>query len=221
LTYRKRLYLRLLHFKTGFLQQITCPTARLGRKDKTAPARGPRLQSLIFATLLSLPAAGLATPPSASYREALHQFQAGKFREASATLGDALRQTPLNAASELLLAQCYYRMGDWDRSILHAQSAVRLNPRSAESHLWLGQSYGRKAANDRSLALALKTRHEFERAVELGPTDLDARRDLMEFYLEAPWFLGGSKNKARQQAEAIAAINPAAGARASARLNGK
>jgi tetratricopeptide (TPR) repeat protein len=38
---------------------------------------------------------------------------------------------------------------------------------------------------------------------------VDARLDLAEFYLEAPGVVGGSEQKAREQARAIAVLNPA------------
>src|SRR5215471_6253147 len=50
-----------------------------------------------------------------------------------------------------------------------------------------------------------------ERAVELDPGNVQARADLGEFYAEAPAIIGGGKDKARQQAEALMFLNPAMG----------
>ena len=47
--------------------------------------------------------------------------------------------------------------------------------------------------------------------MDLDPDNLLARRDLMEFYLQAPWILGGSKDKAQAQLEAIASRNATEG----------
>jgi len=72
--------------------------------------------------------------------------------------------------------------------------------------------YGEKAdrANFVTAArLAGKVREEFERAVRLSPNDVDARLDLAEFYAEAPTIVGGGEQKARAQAQSIAALNPA------------
>jgi TolA-binding protein len=52
-------------------------------------------------------------------------------------------------------------------------------------------------------------RAEFERAVALDGNNVSARSDLTEYYLEAPGFLGGDKNKARAQADAVAPHDPA------------
>lgn len=171
--------------------------------------------------LLGLPAprAAAAVPPA--YAQALAEFQAGKYRQASDLLNGALKKAPANAASEILLARCYYEMGDWDSAIQHAQSAAQIESSNPEAHVWLGQALGRKAESQRSFPLALKARREFEQAVALGPTDVDARRDLMEFYLDAPWILGGSKAKARKQVDAISSFNPVQGTLARAQYDSR
>lgn len=176
------------------------------------------VSALLFAGLCSPKAA--AAEPSA-YAQALAQFQAGQYRQASSLLSAALKKTTASAASEILLARCYYEMSDWDGAIQRAQSAVEIEPSNPEAHVWLGQALGREAESRRSFPLAIKARREFEQAVALGPTDVDARRDLMEFYLEAPWILGGSKAKARKQAAAIAAIDPVQGTLARAQYDNR
>jgi tetratricopeptide (TPR) repeat protein len=101
---------------------------------------------------------------------------------------------------------------EWDRGISACELAVNLAPQNSLYHLWLGRIYGEKA--DRAgfisaAGLAKKVRSEFERAVELDPESWQARADLAEFYLEAPGIVGGGKNKARAQADALASLNPA------------
>ena len=57
---------------------------------------------------------------------------------------------------------------------------------------------------------AKKSRAEFEKAVELNSMNAEARTDyLAEFYMEAPGMLGGGKDKALAQAEAMAAYDAA------------
>ena len=57
--------------------------------------------------------------------------------------------------------------------------------------------------------MAKRVRNEFERAVQLDPNSWEARTDLAEFYLEAPGIVGGGKDKARAQADALTTLKPA------------
>jgi tetratricopeptide (TPR) repeat protein len=66
--------------------------------------------------------------------------------------------------------------------------------------------------------LAGKVRNEFEAAVNLNPNNVDARSDLAEFYLEAPGIVGGGSDKAVQQANSLAKLNPARAHWVTARL---
>jgi len=87
-----------------------------------------------------------------------------------------------------------------------------MEPDNGLYHLWLGRTYGEKADRAgflKAAGLAGKVRSEFERAVELSPNNWEARTDLAEVYLEAPGMVGGSKDKARHQADLIAPLNPA------------
>jgi tetratricopeptide (TPR) repeat protein len=76
--------------------------------------------------------------------------------------------------------------------------------------MWLGRAYGEKA-NDviffKAASLAGKVRNEFEAAVRLDSNNVDARSDLGEFYLEAPGMVGGGRDKAEAQAQALATLD--------------
>lgn len=165
------------------------------------------------------PGKGMAAPDIPAYQLALSQYESGQYRDATATLSTALEKSPRSFSIELLLARCYYQLKEWDDAVFHAKSAVEINPSNSEAHLWLGRSYGRKAGASHSLKLAVETRNEFEKAVALSPGNVEARRDLMEYYLEAPWVLGGSKDKAGKEAQTIASLDPLEGSLALARVD--
>ncbi|HEY3129282.1 MAG TPA: tetratricopeptide repeat protein [Acidobacteriota bacterium] len=156
----------------------------------------------------------LALSPSqtdASLQTAHLQFDTGKYSEAARTLRTALSQAPQDARLHYWLARCYYELGDFDNSVNSAERAVGIDPPNSEYHLWLGRAYGGKAEKAHSFSLARKVRREFEEAVRLNPSNVTARRDLIEFYVEAPWIVGGDKDKARRQAEAILALDAVEG----------
>lgn len=134
-------------------------------------------------------------------------LRAGKADEALRTFNALAAKNPNDAQVYNLLCRVYYQLELWDNSVRMAEKSVALKPGNSEYHQWLGRAMGRKAevANPfAAFGLARKVKVEFERAVQLDPMNLSARTDLSEFYLEAPAFLGGDKNKARQQADFVA-----------------
>jgi len=136
---------------------------------------------------------------------------AGSIDDAIAELNSLLSSAPADAELSNLLCRAYYELEDWDRAESSCRKAVANDPEIARFHLWMGRVYGEKADRTNFLAaasLAVKVRAEFERAVQLNPKDLDARLDLSEFYIEAPAIMGGGEQKAREQAQAIAQLNP-------------
>jgi tetratricopeptide (TPR) repeat protein len=150
-------------------------------------------------------AAGADTDPVAL-------LKAGKADEALHALNTTIAHDPDDARAYHLLCRVYFQLEMWDNSVRMAEKAVALDPKNSAYHLWLGRAMGRKAEDANPITafgLARKVRTEFERAVALDADNLPARSDLSEFYLEAPGFLGGDKNKAKQQADYVAQHDPA------------
>ena len=107
--------------------------------------------------------------------------------------------------------------GDSDGAVEILKRAVAQSPKSAEAHFYLGSAYGVKAQSSGmfgAATYAANVKEEFEQAVALNPGYVDARYGLVEFYAAAPGFMGGSFDKALDQAKAIKVIDPIAGHRA-------
>jgi Flp pilus assembly protein TadD len=103
----------------------------------------------------------------------------------------------------------------WEAAVEAGQKAVRDAPESSAAHRLLGQAFGQKAIRASlfsQIGLAKKCRAEFERAVALDPSDPEARVDLVTYYANAPGFLGGSLDKAREQARILNGLDAARGA---------
>jgi tetratricopeptide (TPR) repeat protein len=143
---------------------------------------------------------------------AKEMLAAGRIDDAIAALNNHPSSPAADANTSNLLCRAYYELQDWDRAESACEKAASLDPNNSRFHLWLGRVYGEKADRSNFLiaaGLAPKVREEFERAVDLDPQDVDARLDLAEFYLSAPSIVGGGEQKARAQAQLIAAVNPA------------
>jgi tetratricopeptide (TPR) repeat protein len=138
-------------------------------------------------------------------------LNAGRADDAIRTLDQQIEQSPTDAVAHNLLCRAYYMIEEWDRAIAECERARNLDPNNSLYHLWLGRAYGEKADHAGFLSgagLAKKVRSEFERAVELDPKSWAARSDLAEFYVEAPSVVGGGKEKAAREAEALMPLNP-------------
>lgn len=110
---------------------------------------------------------------------------------------------------------------EYDEATKWFEKAVQLNPKSAVYHDWLGRAYGNQAVRASKFKLpflARKVRSEFETALALDPNNLDVRDDLIQYYIQAPGVLGGSKEKAREMAAEIKKRNAYRGSIAVANL---
>jgi tetratricopeptide (TPR) repeat protein len=156
-------------------------------------------------------ASGFPPDASASLQNASRQFNSGNYSGAVSTLQVAAIANPNNAEVVYWLGRSYYELHDYDNAITNLEKAVQIDSKNSDYHLWLGRAYGGKADREHSFFLAKKVKKEFEEAVAANPSNITARRDLEEFNLEAPWVVGGNKDDAKAQVEAIAAIDPIQG----------
>lgn len=161
--------------------------------------------------LLLVAAAATATAPA--LKPAFDLLNAGRADEALRMLNSHLKSSPEDAEAYNLLARTHFSLHHWDRAIAAGEKAVAIEPNNSSYHMWLGRMYGEKADHSNFVTaarLVKKVRSEFERAVALDDSNLAARTDLAEFYLEAPSFMGGGKDKAMQQATVMKQQNAAA-----------
>jgi tetratricopeptide (TPR) repeat protein len=133
-------------------------------------------------------------------------FEAGKFKEAKTVFEPAFKTNARDAAAAFYLGRIAMEERKNDRAADYFEAATKLDPQNSTYFLWLGRAYGREAQNANVLrqpGLAKKTRNAWERAIQLDADNLDARSDLIQYYVQAPGFLGGSTTKAFEQAEEI------------------
>lgn len=153
-----------------------------------------------------------ASIPDQPLQPVTADLNAGRADAAIARLSLSLATNPEDAEAHNLLCRVHYQEQRWDDAIRECEAAVHLMPSNSEYHLWLGRAYGEKADSIHSIrayGLAKKVRDEFERAVQLDGTNVDALSDLGEFYTAAPGIVGGGKKKAAGVAQALEAYGPA------------
>jgi len=120
-----------------------------------------------------------------------------------------------------LIGRNQFMLGEFKKASESYQQALTADPSNSDYEHWLGKALGKRADTASPFtapSLASKARQHFEKAVALNHRNKEAVDDLFEYYLEAPGFLGGGLDKAARLAESIAAIDPAEGLWAQARI---
>jgi tetratricopeptide (TPR) repeat protein len=140
-------------------------------------------------------------------------FDERKFAEASKILLPIKNDSPDYAEAQFYLGRIAFEAKKYDDAEDYFENAVEKNDKVAYYHSWLGNTYGviaQEANVIKQGMLAPKMKKEWEKAVALDPSDLES---LIQFYLQAPGFIGGSVDKAKEVANQIIKIKPAEGHR--------
>lgn len=142
---------------------------------------------------------------------ARQQFDQGQYGAAMSTLESAQSQNPAIADIYFWMGRALFEIHDFNSAIAQFQKAISLDGSISIYHDWLGRAFGSKADKEKSFFVARNAKGQFEAAVKLDPSNVAARRDLADYCMQAPWIVGGNKEEALSQVNAIAAINPVEG----------
>ena len=118
------------------------------------------------------------------------------------------------AAAQYYLGRVAFDEKKYDDASNYFEEAVEANNRVADYHNWLGNTYGtiaQEANVFKKGILAPKMKKAWENAIALDAKNLEARTSLIQYYLQAPGFMGGSIVKAKEVAHQIIKLKPAEG----------
>jgi tetratricopeptide (TPR) repeat protein len=144
----------------------------------------------------------------------IQYYENGELDQAKSFFEDYLDSNKKSAEANYWMGRIIFDENDFNDASDYFEKAAELDEGNAHYHMWLGHSYGRwtqEASRLRQPFLAGKSRSNYEKAVELAPENIEARESLIEFYIQAPGFLGGGRDKAEDQASAIMDLNKEAG----------
>ncbi|NUN70495.1 MAG: tetratricopeptide repeat protein [Bacteroidetes bacterium] len=141
-------------------------------------------------------------------------LNAKKYAEARAYFEQAVQRNGKDAESHYFLAMTLMIEQQLDEAEESVDEAIDINDGVSKYHLLRGQILGQQAMTANVLSqglLAPKIKNAFQRASELDPSNVDARLALYNYYVMAPGFMGGSTDKAFDQANAIVKLEPLRG----------
>jgi tetratricopeptide (TPR) repeat protein len=142
-------------------------------------------------------------------------FDQEEYAQAKEVLLKVVQAEPENPEVNFLLCKTFLYLGDHNNCVKYGEKAVKLNDSNSDYHLWLGRGYGiqaQKGSKIKAIFRAKKCKGEFEKAVALDSTNVNARLDLLQYLVGAPGIAGGNKEKAKNQAEIIPGMDSLYGA---------
>jgi tetratricopeptide (TPR) repeat protein len=139
-------------------------------------------------------------------------IQQGHYKRAEAILTERLKANPKDALSYCEMSKVSEAFQRWDNAIQQAEKAVSFDHKNAEFQAALADALGSKLSGQplgifARASLARRFKAEADLALQLDPNNVDANEDLMEFYLDAPGFVGGDKKKAADLADRMVRVN--------------
>ncbi len=148
-------------------------------------------------------------------------IEAGHWKRARAIVELRIHTAPDDPLANFLLSQVRNAFGERKTPLPLAEKAVALDGRTAKYHRQVAEVLGvmaQRASVFQQLLLAHRFRKEIDAAIACDPRDVQALRDLVEFYLLAPGIAGGDPQKASSIASRISDIDTAEGYLTQARV---
>ncbi len=133
-----------------------------------------------------------------------------KYSEAQSFFESAVRKNKKDAEGHYYLSLSLMLQQKFDDAEDEVNEAIDVNDNIARYHLLRGQILGQKAMTANMFSqglLAPKIKNAFLRASELDPANIEARQALYNYYVLAPGIMGGSEEKAFEQAMAVVKLD--------------
>ena len=184
--------------------------ARSNLPDGPTGRHRRRWQLLLLASLVAS-SSGRAL---ADFARALDCYHHRRFTEARELFREVESTRPADPEIDFYLGRLALWFDDAEEGRSRLERAVAARPGDAKLRLALGDACGllaQQAPLLSKLRWARRCREEYERAVALDPSSIDARWALLGFSAIAPRLAGGALERARGQAAEIARLDPLEG----------
>jgi len=134
-----------------------------------------------------------------------------QFTEAQSFFESAIKKNSKDADAHYYLALSFMGQRNLDDAEDEIDEAIDLNEHVSKYHIARGNILGLQTMNANPVSqafLAPKVKNAYLRGSELDPNNIEARQALYNYYVMAPGIMGGSEEKAFEQANAIVKLNP-------------
>lgn len=170
-----------------------------------------------FFLILTTAAAGQST-----CEQAKRLYEQKKYKEATELLEKVDEDDADYGLARYYMGRVAFEQKEFSDAADYFEEATEAkNGEKSEYYTWLGDSYG-SLAQDASMIrqgiLAPKMKNAWEKAIALDSKNVNARLSLISYYTQAPAFMGGSLEKAKEMAKQVTALSPVQGHRSMGNL---
>jgi tetratricopeptide (TPR) repeat protein len=130
--------------------------------------------------------------------------------QARLVLQEAAKDRSSRPEATLLLARLSNASEDWKNGVEYGEQAVSLLPDSSEAHYQYAVALRIKMSSVCKVRAAFgvsKYKNLLRRAIELDPTNIDARAEEIGYLVNAPAIAGGDHDKAEQRIEELGKLD--------------
>jgi tetratricopeptide (TPR) repeat protein len=139
----------------------------------------------------------------------------GQWKQLRSRVESWYRQSPQDPNALIWMSKVKAAFGDHKGAYALAKQALALKENDAEVQSQFAAAAGQCAAKESSklsqFSYAREMKKAGEKTLELNPAHLDTAQMMMQFYLQAPGIIGGSKEKAKELAQRFTSSHPAKG----------
>ncbi len=150
-----------------------------------------------------------------SSREQIAELVAGHHWAAvRPLLEQAVTGDPKDSEAHYYLGLTLLNQNKPEEAVAQLENATTLAPINSEYQRVLGDAYGsvaQQAGMLSKMSWAKKCKAAYLRAIEIDPRNIGARMSVMEYYRQAPGFVGGGMDQAYAQAEEIKKLDAVQG----------
>ena len=158
---------------------------------------------------------------SQTFEMGVEEFESGNYSSAKQTFNALTSSDKNNPENYFYLGRVEFELNNYSDAVKQFEKASDLDSNNSFYYMWLGHSFGRQAQEAsvlRQAGHARNSRRNYEKAIDIDPSNIEARESAMEYYMQAPKFVGGGRDKAEAQAREIVKLDLAAGISAWGRI---
>lgn len=133
-------------------------------------------------------------------------YEAKKYQEAEKIFKAVPEKTSDYAKAQYYLGRIAFDQKNYDDASDYFKIATEVNPNEGEYFNWLGDAYsgvGSESSIFTQMSVGPKALRAWEKAAQLDSHIINARVSLVDSYLMAPEFMGGSESKAKAVAKEV------------------